>query len=85
MISGLGMGRYHIFANMLILAFADTANTGYRYQWIKQLLSFPQYRQYRHIFLLANIDTADTEKSANMPIFPIPILVSDHPYSGPKN
>ncbi len=35
---------------------------------------------YRQPFLIADTDTADTEKCANMPIFPIPILVSAHPY-----
>ena len=37
----LGMGRYHIFANMVILAFADTTDTARRY-WIEQFLSFHQ-------------------------------------------
>ncbi len=53
----------------------------YRYSKLPILgcLPIPQYRQYRQVFLLADTDTADTEKSADMPIFPIPILVSAHP------
>ena len=34
---------------------------------------------YRQHFLIADTDTADTEKYADMPIFPISILVSAHP------
>ncbi len=34
---------------------------------------------YRQSFFVADTDTADTEKCADMPIFPIPIPVSAHP------
>ncbi len=50
-----------------ILAFADTADTA--------------DTAVSATFLLADTDTADTKKSANMPIFPIPILVSAQPYT----
>ncbi len=35
---------------------------------------------YRQLYLIADTDTANTKKCANMPIFPIPILLSTHPY-----
>ncbi len=70
----LGMGRYHIFADMPISTSADTDTAG------KSSFSVLEYRQH---FLIADTDTADTEKCADMPILPILILVSAHPYPRP--
>ncbi len=68
----VGMGRYHIFADTPISTSADTP--------ILLIPILMERAASRQNFLLADTDTADTEKCADMPIFPIPILVSAHPY-----
>ncbi len=58
------------YSDMPILAFANTADTAD---------TDTAGSAYRQLFSVADTDTADTEKSADMPIFPIPIPVSAHP------
>ncbi len=66
----LGKERYHIFADMPISTSVDIADTDTAG---KKSISAP--------FLIADTDTAVTEKCADMPIIPTSILVSAHPYS----
>ena len=79
----LGMGRYHIFADMPILTSADTLILPIPILSGRAASADISVSAYRQPFLIADTDTADTEKCADMPIFPIPILVSAHPYKWP--